>query len=536
MRRFLVLFFGLGLAALASGDILNLDDPLYRQLDTWQVRAMISPLPSFRPFSVQLVLARLDELENCAEATAEDHQLAQSWRKDLTESVHFEAEVSTWVLDSSVAAVPHGSFITTHLVDANLSTVAAMDVRAADTATAALAVPGSGAPYDYTPDDGHVVVGGRTWNLWRDPRGEAAVGGAGGTGFSAQLGFSRNSFGPISDDGLIVGSTSPDTGHLGVNYQGNGVQYLQYMLVLASRYNNGVSGRSDKYLYYHEIIGTPIPQLDLSFFESVIGGGSLNLLYFLPMSIYFNSQGLSNYGDNSFMGLSAVWRFQPGWRAAGVLYMDDLQFNDMAALQLNTKWKVAFQGELQYAGGPGSSPWMPLMTTSYTAIMPYTYTHMNSLGDLGPNYEVYTNGDSLLGSALQPNSDRLRFKAVWHSADATVTLQRHGNASTGIIPGGDGTINDPGWLNGSPTYTRPFVDPTGQPYTRFLTQSVIETRLQAGASWNGSWEPSFASLFGQPLAATWGASLTGELVWNDALVSGAFASHLYATIHVGSRW
>ena len=103
-------------------------------------------------------------------------------------------------------------------------------------------------------------------------------------------------------------------------------------------------------------------------------------------------------------------------------------------------------------------------------------------------------------------------------------LIRHGNASAGIIPGRDGSIFDDGFLDGTPTFQPPFVDPTGQPATRFLTQAVIEQTVQLGAS--VQWTLDAAHAADQGWDRGWGgltASLGYTWQWQDnaGLVPGA---------------
>jgi hypothetical protein len=59
---------------------------------------------------------------------------------------------------------------------------------------------------------------------------------------------------------------------------------------------------------------------------------------------------------------------------------------------------------------------------------------------------------------------------------------RHGNASEGIVPTGDGSLWDPGYIDSTPTFQPPFDDLDGQPYTRFLTQDILEIHWQAGCT------------------------------------------------------
>jgi len=528
-----VLFFLLSVLSVmaTTQNFLDPRDSAYTQLDEWQTLGYVDRLPMFRPYPVQVLIFLLQQVVDSPEAMPTAKALATQWVGKLRASSESRFEGIQRSMDSESGTLLHVQSRATALVDAGLGLQFQFDGNTVHLPSTPLTIPGAGIPNDFVADWSSVTLAGEPWHVFQLPLGDVALGSANGSGSYGQLGISRHSIGPTSDSEIILSSTSPATGHLAVGYLGNGWQYTQAMMMLRSTNNNLSLGTMDKYMYYHDLSVNLANGLEASFFEVVIGGGAIQPLYFLPLTLFFSSQGFGGFGDNSFIGFTSSWRFARGWKASALINMDDMHFNDMMSLQFNTKYKMAAQLALLWAGDASMQAGLPSLMGDYTAVTPYTYTHHNTRGTSSPNFEMYSNGLNLLGADLQPNSDRFRLKAHLGDLTAFTDVIRHGNASAGIIPGADGSITDPGYLNGVPTFQAPFVDPTGQPYTRFLTQKTLEVRAQAGFRWNGQGEWDFAHL-------GWvaGLGLSGEVVWNEGLVAGNTKTHAYTDVSFGLRW
>ena len=167
------------------------------------------------------------------------------------------------------------------------------------------------------------------------------------------------------------------------------------------------------------------------------------------------------------------------------------------------------------------------VTLEYLMVTPYTYTHSASYE---VNWIMYTNAGQNLGTILEPNSDLLALKVLllplpWLNVDLFGRIVRHGNASEGISTG-DGTIYDYGFIcDGSGGYTPTFV---GVP-SRFLTQTVIETTVQAGVNVACDFRFDWGKLTGR-------LGYTFEYVWNRDLVAGADGPRHFLGISAGYRY
>lgn len=226
-----------------------------------------------------------------------------------------------------------------------------------------------------------------------------------------------------------------------------------------------------KHLNFQDIGIDATPWLHVSAFDTVVWGGRFDLSYFVPLTYLYFNQGITGFPDNALIGLSYRIRLPQHISTSGLVYIDDINFDQVVRFNFNTKWKLSFQV---------AANWTPLagmfesLSLDYLAIMPYMYTH-RSTSATDPNYDNYTTMGENLGPALPPNTDRLELTGTFAPApkllvDVTARLIRHGNASDGITSG-SGSLFDDGYNGSTPTF---------QNETRFLTQSVIERTYQAG--------------------------------------------------------
>lgn len=476
-------------------------DPLYSDLEVWEAQGLLPRLPALQPYPVQMVrhllglVADQDGAEPSERARARWllDQLDEPLRLNLHLDERFEHGADGPYARFSIDPTLQG-MVTPWLGGAARYQV--MVLRLDD----GLALPPYAPnPEDLIYDDVHFDVAGQTLHVRQMSHGSFGVGDGDGS-LLFQLGLGRHRAGPFWHNGVVVGQQGPQAGQFSLLMRQPFFTAHIALYELSATDDQGQGSATGKHLHLHSLDFHPAPWLDLGIFESVVYGGRFELLYFIPMVAYFNSQGMTGFADNSLVGLNARLGPLRGLDLKSVLYVDDISFNDMASGNFDTKYKVALQvgaslapGTLLQSVAPGAMPWVQrhfirLVTVDYTAVTPYTFTHENTAG--GPfNWESYTNAGQSFGPALEPNSDRVALRALLRPlADPRRTLDvdldasfiRHGNASAGIIPGADGSIHDPGWLGDEPTFQPPFDDPTGQPATRFLTQSMLEETLQLG--------------------------------------------------------
>lgn len=533
-KRVIWMALSLGIAAMASAQVPHdVNDVLYRDLDRWAARGYIVALPPIRPYPVQLLKELLADVvgrgDPAAAASAAGYLSSLSGEdrdgRPLPFHVGAAAALRTEDAEYSLEGTPTVDFIMTP--DPLISGSASLEVYALQRAPGdEIATPGVFSPYgDLVMDVANV---GSLYVLQRF-QSMAAVG---TDRIYFQAGLSRNSFGPFFDNGVVLGPQAPRTGHFSLGYREDRWSLGVVLLELSASDNNGDGIYPDKHLILHSFDFYPSRRLEFGISETVVWGGRFEFMYLAPFQEYFASQSLTGFEDNSLFDVHGSWMPVDGLKLMGQVYVDDLSFNDMMKLQLDTKYKLA--GEL-------GARWIPekgllgSLAADYTAVMPYMYTHIDSgdgttLDRYVPgtvNYQNYTSLGRGLGADLEPNSDRVSIRSSWRllkglELGATAELRRHGNASEdegGSDDLDDGSIFDDGYTDtGSVTFNNE---------TRFLTQSTIEKLLSGGLSL--AWTlPTPVGAFTTQLA--W----TSEYGWNRDLVSGndGLVNYLY----VGASW
>lgn len=539
---------------LRAQDVTDPRDALYTDLEVWEAQGLLPRLPALQPYALQMVRRLLSDVAGNHAATPADRKRASWLLAQLDDPLHLTLRV-----EERRASDAAGPFMKTTvepslqgMVTPWLSGAARYQLMAVRTDDG-LALPAwSGAREDLIVDDADIDVGGQTFYLRQTSHGSLGIGdGAGELLFRAGIG--RHRMGPFWHNGIVVGQEAPQAGAFALVLRRPVVTAHLALYELTATNDAGAGGITGKHLHLHAIDFHAAPWLDVGAFETVVSGGRFELLYFIPVATYFHSQGLSGFADNVLVGVDARLRPRTGLDVKGVLFLDDASFNELARLQFDTKYKLAAQLGVTLSpavllGRGGALQGLRLVTADYTAVMPYMYTHIGS-GDGGPNWFNYTNAGQSFGPALPPNADRLQVRALFRARDdveqglldleATAALVRHGNASAGIIPGRDGSVLDDGYLGDEPTFQPPFDDPTGQPFTRFLTQPVIEHTVQLGAAvsftldggrWStAGWQRGFG-------AVTAVARYTLELRDHAGLVAGASALAHYGELSVAWRY
>ncbi len=550
-----------GALALAAGPlraqaVADPTDVLYTELEVWEAQGLLRRLPSLQPYPLQMVRRLLADVAGNHAAWPADRARAAWLLSQLDDPLHL-----TLRMEERRASDAGGPFFKA-TVEPSLQGMATswlggaaryqlMAVRTDD----GLALPAySGAREDLIYDDADLDLGGQTFFLRQTSHGSVGIGDGNGE-LLFQAGLGRHRAGPFWHNGVVIGQQAPQAGAFSLVLRRPLVTAQLALYELTATDDAGQGAITGKHLHLHAIDFHAAPWLDLGAFEAVVSGGRFELLYFIPVATYFHSQGLSGFADNALVGVDARVSPLAGLDLKGVVFLDDASFNDLARLQLDTKYKLAAQvgaalspAALLGRGRPGLHQGLRLVTVDYTAVMPYMYTHIGDGGG-GLNWFNYTNAGQSFGPALPPNSDRVQLRALVRARDdverglldleASAALVRHGNASAGVIPGRDGSVLDDGYLDGEPTFQPPFDDPTGQPFTRFLTQPVIEHTLQLGVGL------AFTVDGGRLSSAGWDRGLGGvtatarytfEARDNAGLVAGASAWAHYAELSVAWRY
>jgi hypothetical protein len=539
------------------------NDPIYADIDAWATKGLLKNLPRLRPYTMTMTLGLLKDV--AATGSVEDVAEAQRYIAILRDyAVHPRADVrADAALSSSsgnkdaVMAAP--GLALNSLIGDHLGLSARMDVWLTHgTEVSSLAPYGQAYDRDFLYGSGS-GLGGST-EVCQDLVSDTTYG---DENLGVQAGYMRGSWGPIYDDGIVIGPQSPESGQLTFSWRSPTLTFDTGFFMLQQGWSDSTNLKdsegdliglnSGKYLMIHGLNWAPNGWLELGICESIVWTDRIEPLYFIPFSEYFISHSYSNYTDKAHVGFSASFYLPESLKLDLVTYIDDLNFaTGILEGNWDTKWKLATQACLSWA--PESSV-VQRVSLDYTAVLPYMYTYEydETGSDASGNHyfgaNAYTNGGQNIGPDLEPNSDRITLQAKSKTIDGVqasgiLRLIRHGNASAGVngynsstSASGDasGDLGDPGVINigtpANPVYTWIFQGGyntgTWPLYLRFLTQSVLQITMQAGFG------VDYTRHIDNLGTLNAGFGYTFEYIANDGCVSGATSVNNYLSFTMG---
>ncbi len=252
-----------------------------------------------------------------------------------------------------------------------------------------------------------------------------------------QAGINRSGYGSFLNDGIALNDTSYHAANLSFSIIREKFSYAQLYSVIGSSTNySGTPSKPDKYFTLHQLSYKILPQLELSYYESIIYGERFDPSYFIPAP-YMVIQGIGGCNDNLQMGIRADYKAFKGFLWATDIFVDDLAVNNLIKFNFDTKIRVAAKTGVIYAF---DSPLLNRVSLDYTVVTPYTYAHSDYSqtsywsSDSIYNYQNYTNNGISIGTALPPNSDCVNFKFSMtpfknFALDFTGVFARHANSA-----------------------------------------------------------------------------------------------------------
>ena len=256
--------------------------------------------------------------------------------------------------------------------------------------------------------------------------------------FSANM--ARTSFAPFYDSGIFVNREIMHQGQFSLVVNKPIVSFTQTLLAISASDDNGKNIGPNKFLAIHGLDVRPVDWFSFGILDSVVFGGRFDPTYLLPFSVFFTSQGLFGFPDNSAIGARMSIKPIDGLRIDGAVYADDMGFNDMAKFKKDVKARISGQFGISYT--MPEKHWFKSAALDYTFVTPYCYTHI--AGDTGttteshePNYENYTHYGKNLGTTLDPNSDRINIKLRFEPISGlrislSDTFIRHANVNESV--------------------------------------------------------------------------------------------------------
>jgi hypothetical protein len=496
------------------------NDRLYTELSLWQDRGLLTNLPPLRPYPIQLLKELLGQVQ--AAGSEADKALAAQFLANIDSPLQIHGTVG------ALGRTNGSSFHKEVEIGGDYQGNLLPNVTFSGT-LAGVALDGSGntllpeygrSTLDFIYDGAVQTLGSSGLTPRVSSNGSATIGSD--TAY-VQAGLIRGSFGPFWDDSVVLSPSSPQAGQVSLVFRLPTFTYTALFMDISATDDHGQgTPEPNKYLALHSGEFHVSDWLTLGLFEAIIWGGRFEPLYILPFPVvFYYAQGLVGFPDNSFIGLSASVKFPHAIRADFLLNVDDAGFNQLLRLDLNMMLLMAFQAGVSWTP---NLPWLVRLRLTNILVTPYTYSHKTSgASPTDPNFLNYTNAGQNIGPSIQPNSDRIELSALmrpipWLDINVFSRFIIHGNASDGHS-GGDGTIFDDGYDNGSATFK------TG---TRFLSQDVLEKTIQAGFDVKAWYDTPFGQLQGT-------LSYTFEYIMNKGLGTSD-ALNNYLGLGVGFRY
>lgn len=417
-----LVFFLLGLSAFSQA-ALDLSDSFYSDAQGWELRSLTSPLPQLRPYPLKVVRRVLEDvISNGAER---DSELAREhYERIFSKPYSFYADGGGRLRLSSRKSGSDGGGSRTKAAvvefgvggDAEIHPLVSLAYQIGlfcqtkefeRYSPLYMNIP---ADAIFDPTESGPFTNYVTWNL------NASVG---TDKIYGTLGMSRIGFGPFYGDGLALNDTGYHSANLVFNASLDKISYSSVYETIGATRNMGkeVDGDwlgSNKYLAFHALKWNVTERFALTYYENIVFGPHNNLSYLAPAP-YMGLQNIGGANDNLQMGLLLEYRPVKGLELASDFFADDIDLNEIFKGNLDSKLRFGFQAGAILT--PSDSIFSKI-SLNYTAIMPYVYSHWEyddnktaSFDGYTWNYQNYTNGGINIGSALDPNSDKISLSA-----------------------------------------------------------------------------------------------------------------------------
>lgn len=426
------------------------NDEIYSDIDRWLNLGLIDRLPPIRPYPTQYLLSILDQV--MTSDNEKEAETAEGYIEYYTSTgIDFELKSNNFSsIDETQTISGIGADINfnyneylTGGADINAYFLNDVDDDVID--------PITSMGISVAEDNMGFSAFGTYWNIYQSLDFNAAFG---TDTLWLQTGIMNTSFGPLFDDSVVMSPDAEQSAHFSATWIAEKFTFSYLFLPIVATDSEGNDATDDKYLHIHSIDFKLTDWWDFQFYESAIyGGEGIKPIFFLPFSEFFYAASVGETWDvNSLMGVSSRFQMPKNVSLTGTVYVDDLYAKDVITLDLDTKYKLAAQTEIDWTL---ENSFLNNITFSYTAIMPYMYTHTteadedNEYFDLfgtdynirsyalytDINYENYTNNGLSMGPyGMEPNSDKFGLTFVFdaphdYKINLSTFLQRHGNSS-----------------------------------------------------------------------------------------------------------
>lgn len=435
MKRLFFLLFTFGCVFVAFSQVaVDLFDPFYADLTDWENEGLINYAPNMRPLPLQEI-ERILNLVMEAGNERERRVATEHHARIFGRAFHFGVSSELGFGLSKGSSITYFDFAP--MVDFNyklaklFSLSLKFDVHGTNKIPTAEPNPKFlFSKRDISNDD--VSIG----KLYILPSIKSGIT-LGNAEYYFSANIARTSYGPFYDSGIFVSSHAKNHGQFNLVLNNRFVSYVQSFLPIAATNGKGGNTSPHKFLSIHSLHVRPFEWLSFGLVDSVIYGKRFEPIYLIPFSVFFVSQGIYDFPDNSLIGIDFTVKPIDGLRIDGALYADDMGFNDIVKFKKDFKARMSGQFGISYT--MPKKHWFRSVALDYTLVTPFAYTHIsgNDGTDANINYENYTHSGQVLATNLNPNSDRLNLKLQFEPIDSLkITLNntfiRHANINESV--------------------------------------------------------------------------------------------------------
>jgi len=405
----------------------NIFDPFYEDLSIWEGIGLINDAPSIRPYPLQEIKRILHIIIETGDP-AQKQRAEEYYKRFFGTTFHFGG-----MIDLAVKAPQKQRELNlSPFMDLNYALHDLFTISGKVSAfltnklfSQALTPEFQYSKYDIADDAVHI---GSFYILPLFNTGVAI----GTPEYYFTAGIARTNYGPFYENSPFIGSQAIHQGQFIFVVNKEKWTYNQAFLTLTATDDQGGNRNPGKFIVIHSLNVRPFSWLSLGVVDTIVYGKRFEPLYMLPLSAFFISQGLYDFPDNSLIGGTFTIKPLQGLRLDGMLYADDLGFNEIVKFKKDAKWRMSGQFGITYT--MPYSHWFSFADLNYTFVLPYTYTHYDSHRITELNYKNYTHNGVPLGSNLEPNSDRiqlrLKFRPLYGlDINFSETFIRHANVT-----------------------------------------------------------------------------------------------------------
>ncbi len=429
-KKYFCLFFVLISICIFGQTAVDVFDPFYKDLKTWENMGIINDAPMLRPLPLQ----EIERILNIVKEEGDEGQqkIAQNHYNRLFLRVfHFGGKTEL----NLKSPEKNLEYIFAPLIEMNYKIAKYFTASATVSAYLTNKMPDqSPLPrFQYSKHDlaqDSVYLG----SMYLLPVFNSGIA-IGSPEYYLTIGIARTNYGPFPNNNILVGSQAMHQGQFNFVVNKPKWTYCQSLLALTATNDKRENRGPNKFLTIHSFDYRPLPWLSFGLVDSIVYGNRFDPIYLIPFSAYFISEGLFGFPDNSLIGGMFTIKPIKGMRLDGLLYTDDIGFNEIVKFKKDAKCRMSGQFGISYT--MPKTHWFKLVDFNYTFVLPYTYTHVESYNIEAKNYQNYTHNGRSLGSNLPHNSDRFYIETEFVPLQGlSVFLKnafiRHANVNEGL--------------------------------------------------------------------------------------------------------